>query len=40
MTRRRETPDRERKYESAATVFNRMRVFIEAEELKIGQKVV
>jgi hypothetical protein len=40
MTRRRETPDRERKFESAATVFKRMRAFIEAEETKTGAKVV
>ena len=40
MTRRRETPDRERKFESAATVFKRMRSVIEAEETKTGAKVV
>jgi hypothetical protein len=40
MTRRRETPDRERKFESAAAVITRMRMAIEAEEAKTGTKVV
>jgi hypothetical protein len=40
MSRRKETPDRERKYESAASVVKRIRTYIEAEEAKTGQKVV
>jgi hypothetical protein len=40
MARRRETPDKERKYESAASVVKRMIEYVEAAEAKTGTKVV
>ena len=40
MARRKETPDKERKYESAASVIKRMIQYVEAEEAKTGTKVV